>query len=165
MTSATMWSVETATIRDFEKTKSWGRGRQKEGAERARRCLRGSAIQSAEGASSFRRRKRDPALKGVSQCRGLTGAVVWPIMWPMKTATVRDLKHNLAKVTRWLSLGEEVTLTRRGKPFARMVPYEGGRKPFRKPDFEAGLREIWGDAPPLTEEQTKRFWEELRSDR
>lgn len=83
----------------------------------------------------------------------------------MKTATVRDLKHNLRKVTLWLNEGEEVDLTRRGKPFARVVPHEQEPKPFEKPDFAAGLREIWGDTPAILSRERKAFWDEFRADR
>lgn len=85
-------------------------------------------------------------------------------MWPMKTATMRDLKHNLRQVTRWLDTGQEVQLTRRGKPFARVVPDTGAPK-FRRPDFAAGLREVWGDAPPLSAKQTRDFWRDFRDER
>lgn len=85
-------------------------------------------------------------------------------MWPMKTATVRDLKHNMRKVTHWLSEGEEVELTRRGKPFARVVPHQQAPKPFQRPDFRSGLREIWGDVPAIPARKRKAFWDEFRAD-
>jgi prevent-host-death family protein len=40
----------------------------------------------------------------------------------MKTTTVRDLRNNYAKVLNWVSKGEEVEVTRRGKAVARVVP-------------------------------------------
>jgi len=38
----------------------------------------------------------------------------------MKTATVRDLRNNFAKVSRWLEAGEKVEITKRGVPYADM---------------------------------------------
>ena len=38
----------------------------------------------------------------------------------MKTATVRDLRNNFAKVSHWLEAGEKVEITKRGIPYAKM---------------------------------------------
>jgi antitoxin (DNA-binding transcriptional repressor) of toxin-antitoxin stability system len=40
----------------------------------------------------------------------------------MKTATVRDLRNEFSRLSRWLEKGETVQIVRRGKPFARVVP-------------------------------------------
>ena len=40
----------------------------------------------------------------------------------MKTATVRDLRNDFARLSKWLEQGETVQLLKRGKPFARVVP-------------------------------------------
>jgi prevent-host-death family protein len=40
----------------------------------------------------------------------------------MKTTTVRELRNNYAKVLKWVSNGEEVEVTRRGKAVAKVVP-------------------------------------------
>jgi antitoxin (DNA-binding transcriptional repressor) of toxin-antitoxin stability system len=40
----------------------------------------------------------------------------------MKTATVRDLRNDFARLSKWLEKGETVQLLKRGKPFARVVP-------------------------------------------
>ncbi len=40
----------------------------------------------------------------------------------MKTATVRDLRNNYTSVLRWVSAGEDVLITRRGKVIARLTP-------------------------------------------
>lgn len=48
----------------------------------------------------------------------------------MKTASVADLRNRFADVARWIELGEEVTITKRGKPFARLVaPESNGAVP------------------------------------
>lgn len=43
----------------------------------------------------------------------------------MKTATVRELRNNYARVLKWVSAGQEVQVTRRGKVVARVVPPTG----------------------------------------
>lgn len=40
----------------------------------------------------------------------------------MKTATIRDLRNEFARISKWLEKGETVQLVKRGKPFARVVP-------------------------------------------
>ena len=40
----------------------------------------------------------------------------------MKTATVRELRNDFGRLSKWLAKGESVTIMKRGKPFARVVP-------------------------------------------
>ena len=40
----------------------------------------------------------------------------------MKTATVRDLRNNFGRLSRWVAKGQTVQIMKRGKPFARLVP-------------------------------------------
>ena len=40
----------------------------------------------------------------------------------MKTATIRDLRNDFARLSKLLERGETVQLLKRGKPFARVVP-------------------------------------------
>lgn len=40
----------------------------------------------------------------------------------MKTATVRDLRNQFNRISKWLEAGEVVQVLKRGKPFARVVP-------------------------------------------
>jgi prevent-host-death family protein len=40
----------------------------------------------------------------------------------MKSTTVRELRNNYSKVLQWVSNGEEVEVTRRGKVVAKVVP-------------------------------------------
>lgn len=40
----------------------------------------------------------------------------------MKIATVRDLRNRYTSVLRWISAGEEVLITQRGKVIARLSP-------------------------------------------
>jgi len=40
----------------------------------------------------------------------------------MKTASVRDLRNHYTGILKWISSGEVVQITQRGKPVARLVP-------------------------------------------
>ncbi len=64
----------------------------------------------------------------------------------MKTATVRDLRNQFPRVAAWIENGEEVSITKSGKLFARLVPVTPAKKAkFVKPDIMARLKETWGD--------------------
>lgn len=60
----------------------------------------------------------------------------------MKTATVRDLRNNFAKVSRWLKNGEKVKITSRGVPLADLVPLEQPPKKKQKL-FDAKENRRW----------------------
>jgi prevent-host-death family protein len=62
----------------------------------------------------------------------------------MKTATIRDVRHNLSKVLSWVEEGEEVRITRRNQPVAKIVPAGMPPEPVEWPDFSARARRIWG---------------------
>jgi antitoxin (DNA-binding transcriptional repressor) of toxin-antitoxin stability system len=40
----------------------------------------------------------------------------------MKTATVRDLRNEFARLSKWLERGETIEILKRGKPVASLVP-------------------------------------------
>jgi antitoxin (DNA-binding transcriptional repressor) of toxin-antitoxin stability system len=68
----------------------------------------------------------------------------------MKTATVRDLRNNFARVSRWLRAGEEVTITRRGEVMGKLVPARENRPTRKRPLFDVEehrqwRKEIYGD--------------------
>jgi antitoxin (DNA-binding transcriptional repressor) of toxin-antitoxin stability system len=66
-------------------------------------------------------------------------------MHHMKTATVRDLRYNFPQVESWLSVGEEVELTKRGRVVGRIVPEPKKTGKLKMPDFAARARKICGD--------------------
>lgn len=64
----------------------------------------------------------------------------------MKTATIRDLRNRFPRVAAWITEGEAVEITKRGKVFARLVPPTPVKTPrLVKPDIMARLKETWGD--------------------
>lgn len=52
----------------------------------------------------------------------------------MSTVSIRDLRTSFPKVEALLNAGEEVWISKRGKPFARIVL---DTPPVEKPDFKA----------------------------
>jgi antitoxin (DNA-binding transcriptional repressor) of toxin-antitoxin stability system len=72
----------------------------------------------------------------------------------MKTATVRELRNQYRSVLGWVEAGEEVTIRRRGKVIARLVPEKPGPRPV---DWSqsAALRMERKALPVLTARQSK----------
>jgi prevent-host-death family protein len=62
----------------------------------------------------------------------------------MTKATVRDLRYRFSKVEDLLHEGEQIQITKRGRPVAMLIPV-CGQPPARRPDFLARLRKIYGD--------------------
>lgn len=57
----------------------------------------------------------------------------------MKTATVRDLRNHYTSLLRWIAAGEEVVITQKGVPVARLVP----------PPTEVPSQVNWADSPEV----------------
>ncbi len=62
----------------------------------------------------------------------------------MKTASVRDLRNNFARVSEWIEAGESILLTKRGKPVARITPLTAAKSDSKRPDFLGRLERIFG---------------------
>jgi antitoxin (DNA-binding transcriptional repressor) of toxin-antitoxin stability system len=65
----------------------------------------------------------------------------------MKTVSVRDLRYDFPKVEALLRSGEEIQITKRRRPIARLTPEpppEFARK-IPLPDFLGRMKEIFGD--------------------
>ena len=58
-------------------------------------------------------------------------------MLNMRTATIRQMQHGLTAVLERVARGEEITITRRGVPVARLLPSAPAQK-AKKP--------VWPDA-------------------
>lgn len=64
----------------------------------------------------------------------------------MKTASAADLRNHFSAVSKWIHEGESVVITKRGLPFATLVPV-GERKPLKPLDRMARLRKYFPDGP------------------
>ncbi len=63
----------------------------------------------------------------------------------MKTASIRDVQHDLGKVLAWVEGGEEVEVTRRRRAVARLIPVNAPHPaPVALPDFAARALAVWG---------------------
>lgn len=69
------------------------------------------------------------------------------IITTMHTLTVRDLRYDFAKVEAWLADGQEIEITKHGKPIARLSPPRspGGPAKFDAEAHMRRLKETWGD--------------------
>lgn len=87
------------------------------------------------------------------------------IITNMHTLTVRDLRYDFAKVEAWLADGQEIEITKHGKPVARLSP----PRPAAFPKFDAEahrrrLDETWGDRV-FTAEEVREMREAELGDR
>ena len=65
----------------------------------------------------------------------------------MKTATVRQIRHDFGTVLNWVEDGEQVKVSKRGKIVALITPPPAPKpvRPKQRPDFAARLKRIYGD--------------------
>lgn len=63
----------------------------------------------------------------------------------MKTASIRQVRHDLGTVLGWVAAGEEVTVMNRTRPVARLLPPRAAAlAAFRMPDFAARTKAMFG---------------------
>lgn len=62
----------------------------------------------------------------------------------MRTATVRDLRNHYTSLLSWISAGEEIVITQRGKPVARLIP--------ENPALPGKVN--WAEAPEVTRDRS-----------
>lgn len=80
----------------------------------------------------------------------------------MKTFSVMEAQHNLAVLLREVEAGRELTITRRRKPVARLLPVPTA-EPVKFPDFAARARKTWRG--PWRGADTQELVEEIRGER
>jgi prevent-host-death family protein len=61
----------------------------------------------------------------------------------MKTAAVGDIQKNFAQILRNINAGEEITITKRGKPIAKLTTL-GPKSKIEWPDFYKEAVELKG---------------------
>ena len=61
----------------------------------------------------------------------------------MKTATIRELRHETTTVLGWVKNGETVAVTRRDERVA-ILSAPGRKRRTERPDFAARLKRIYG---------------------
>ena len=81
----------------------------------------------------------------------------------MKTTTVRELRNNYSKVLKWVSKGEEVEVTRRGKAVAKVVPV-ASVNPTRVDWAQSAALKILPWTATLSEVETKAILSESQGE-
>ncbi|MCD6534466.1 MAG: type II toxin-antitoxin system prevent-host-death family antitoxin [Deltaproteobacteria bacterium] len=76
----------------------------------------------------------------------------------MKTATVGDIQKNFAKVLNGINNGQEVLITKRGKPVARIVAL-APQQEIEWPDFYSEALDLKGKSLSeiVIEDRAERF--------
>ncbi len=84
----------------------------------------------------------------------------------MKTATVREVQHQLGRVLDRVRRGEVVTITKRGKVVAKLVPAKDPSRDENSewPDFAGRMQRLFPAGPPAGK-PTSEVVLELREDR
>ena len=63
----------------------------------------------------------------------------------MKTASIRDVRHDLSRILEWVANGEEVTITKHRRTVARMLPASSPKSAAsHMPDIGGRLKKVFG---------------------
>ena len=65
----------------------------------------------------------------------------------MKTASVREVRQDFGRILEWVANGEEVSITKRREPVARLLPVASKSKKAgrgRMPDISGRLQKVFG---------------------
>jgi antitoxin (DNA-binding transcriptional repressor) of toxin-antitoxin stability system len=60
----------------------------------------------------------------------------------MKTASIREVQHDLKHILCWIQAGETVTITKRNHPVAELRP-TSKESPVKRPNFKERLLETF----------------------
>jgi len=84
-------------------------------------------------------------------------------MFNMKTASIRDVRHHFNRVLEWVADGEEVDITHRRRPVARLVPVPRRKTvPSRMPNVSARLEKVFG-RKVISEKEMEKIMDVNRS--
>jgi antitoxin (DNA-binding transcriptional repressor) of toxin-antitoxin stability system len=63
----------------------------------------------------------------------------------MKTASIREVRHDFSRILEWVASGEEVAITKRRETVARLLPVvRRPRTRSKMPDVSARLKKVFG---------------------
>jgi antitoxin (DNA-binding transcriptional repressor) of toxin-antitoxin stability system len=63
----------------------------------------------------------------------------------MKTASIRDVRHDFNRILAWVGNGEEVVITKRRRTVARLLPMPTRKTaPMKMPDIGKRLQKVFG---------------------
>lgn len=75
----------------------------------------------------------------------------------MKTVNVSEAKARISQLLDLVAIGEEVLITRAGKPIAKLIPYQINQPP-RKPGYWKGKVKIAKDFDELPKDLSWALW-------
>ncbi len=78
----------------------------------------------------------------------------------MQTASVRELRNHYNTLLDRVAEGEEIVITKRGKPVARLVPDTGNQPEKVDWSQSVAMRDRAGEKM-MSEEQLQALWDEL----
>jgi prevent-host-death family protein len=83
-------------------------------------------------------------------------------MCHMRTASIREVRHDFSRILEWVAGGEEVTITKRRETVARLLPATR-RKIIRAkmPDVAARLQKVFG-RKVISDKAMKQVWDDNR---
>jgi antitoxin (DNA-binding transcriptional repressor) of toxin-antitoxin stability system len=63
----------------------------------------------------------------------------------MKTASIREVRHDFSRILEWVTSGEEVAITKRRETVARLLPVTRRKiTRVKMPDVTARLKKVFG---------------------
>ncbi|PYL47169.1 MAG: prevent-host-death protein [Verrucomicrobia bacterium] len=78
----------------------------------------------------------------------------------MKTATVRELRNNFARLAKWIEHGEQIIITKNGQSFAKLSPATTDKP--RKVDWAGRFAKRKPLGRGLSAKETEELWSRLR---
>ena len=82
----------------------------------------------------------------------------------MRTASIREVRHDLGRILEWVADGEEVAITNRRQTVARLLPAtRRKRKTVKMPDVAARLQKVFGNKV-ISDHEMLRLWAENRGE-
>jgi prevent-host-death family protein len=66
----------------------------------------------------------------------------------MKTASVRELRNHYTQLFSWIGAGEEIVITQRGRPVARLCP---------EPMAASSPRASWGESATMRRDRSQEI--------
>jgi antitoxin (DNA-binding transcriptional repressor) of toxin-antitoxin stability system len=83
-------------------------------------------------------------------------------MCHMRTASIREVRHDFGRILEWVASGEEVAITKHRQTVARLLPAPRRKiTRARMPDVTARLRKVFG-RKLISDKTMKRILDEDR---
>lgn len=86
-------------------------------------------------------------------------------MCHMKTASIREVRHDFGRILEWVANGEEVAITKRRETVARLLPARRKKaKRMNVPDVTVRLRRVFG-RKVVSDQSMRMILDENRGER